>query len=157
MRRAIHFYKADAPYGCFSNFSAHPIQVDGVNWPTSEHYYQAHKFKGPELVDRIRALSSPADAAALGRSCPTMMRADWREVKVAVMRRALASKFSQHPDIRQILLSTGDAILVEHTENDAFWGDGGDGSGLNMLGRLLMEVRSSFQKDLAWSNVAGRK
>ena len=47
------------------------------------------------------------------------------------------------------VLSTGDSKLVEHTENDDYWGDGGDGSGKNMLGRILMEVRTSLRENLA--------
>lgn len=141
----IHFYKADEPYGCFSNFSAHPIRIDGMLWPTSEHYYQAHKFQASEITDQIRQLETPVEAAAVGRGNPSKMRPDWSQIKVDVMRKALVSKFNQHADIRQTLIETGEAVLVEHTENDAFWGDGGDGSGQNMLGRLLMEVRSTLK------------
>ena len=50
-------------------------------------------------------------------------------------------------DIRSILLGTGDATLVEHTENDAYWGDGGDGSGKNMLGKILMRVRERLRAE----------
>ena len=64
---------------------------------------------------------------------------------MALMRKAAHAKFSQHDDIRQVLLSTGDARIVEHTENDSYWGDGGDGSGKNMLGRILMEVRENLK------------
>jgi ribA/ribD-fused uncharacterized protein len=61
------------------------------------------------------------------------------------MREAVLAKFSQHPDLREILLATGDALIVEHTENDSYWGDGGDGSGVNMLGRILVEVRAALR------------
>ncbi len=57
------------------------------------------------------------------------------------MRRALQAKFTQHPELQQERLQTGDATLIEHTKNDSYWGDGGDGSGRNMLGKLLMKVR----------------
>ena len=56
------------------------------------------------------------------------------------MREALEAKFRQHADLAALLLSTGDALLVEHADND-YWGDGGDGSGKNMLERLLMSAR----------------
>jgi len=62
------------------------------------------------------------------------------------MRDALCAKFTQHDDLRRLLLSTGDAKLVEHTERDDFWGNGGDGSGANMLGRLLMELRDELRR-----------
>lgn len=61
------------------------------------------------------------------------------------MRQAVRAKFTQHDDIRAILLATGDAKLVEHTDNDAYWGDGGDGSGKNLLGQILMEVRDELR------------
>ena len=62
------------------------------------------------------------------------------------MRKAALAKFTQHDDLQVLLLSTGDAKLVEHTTNDSYWGDGGDGSGKNMLGRILMEVRENLSR-----------
>ncbi len=61
------------------------------------------------------------------------------------MRQALRAKFTQHDDLRILLLGTGEAVLVEHTEKDHYWGDGGDGSGKNRLGQLLMEIRSELR------------
>ena len=80
-------------------------------------------------------------AARMGRDRKKKLRRDWESVKVSVMREALLAKFEQHPQLRELLLSTADAKLVEHTERDDYWGDGGNGSGRNMLGQLLMEVR----------------
>ncbi len=77
------------------------------------------------------------------------MRRDWESVKVAIMRDTLMAKFTQHDELRVLLLSTGDAKIVEHTENDAFWGDGGDGSGKNTLGQLLMQVREALRTSAA--------
>jgi ribA/ribD-fused uncharacterized protein len=59
----------------------------------------------------------------------------------------VTAKFEQHPELAAALLATGDSRIVEHTENDSFWGDGGDGSGRNMLGRILMEVRARLRRD----------
>ena len=64
------------------------------------------------------------------------------------MGEVLRAKFTQHPQLRSLLLSTGDAELVEHTANDNYWADGGDGSGKNRLGQLLMELRSELRKEL---------
>jgi len=85
-------------------------------------------------------------AARLGRSRKQKLRRDWESVKVGVMRTAVLAKFTQYEELQTLLLSTGDAKLVEHTENDDYWGDGGDGSGRNKLGRILMEVRESFRE-----------
>lgn len=60
---------------------------------------------------------------------------------------AVWAKFSQNPDIAAEILATGDATLVEHTGKDFYWGDGGDGSGLNRLGSILMEVRARLRKE----------
>lgn len=62
------------------------------------------------------------------------------------MHEAVRAKFTQHGELREYLLGTGDARLVEHTESDAYWGDGGDGSGRNRLGEILMQVRSELRE-----------
>ncbi|WP_434781926.1 NADAR domain-containing protein [Corallococcus caeni] len=80
-------------------------------------------------------------AACMGRD--RKLRRDWEPVKVAVMREALQAKFSQHEDLARLPRATGDTKRVEQTENDVHWGDGGDGSGSNMRGRLLMELREA--------------
>jgi ribA/ribD-fused uncharacterized protein len=142
----VYFYSArEEPYGCFSNFSAHGFELDGAWWPTSEHYFQAQKFAGTPYVEQIRAARSPRVAADLGRSRKQPLRPDWESAKDDVMRRAVLHKFRAHRDIREVLLSTGDAPLVENAPGDYYWGCGADGSGRNMLGRILMEVREQLR------------
>lgn len=60
------------------------------------------------------------------------------------MLRVLKAKFSQHENLKQILLSTGTQKIIEHTENDNYWGDGGDGTGKNKLGKMLMQIRDEI-------------
>lgn len=67
------------------------------------------------------------------------------------MRRALEAKFRQHAELITLLLSTGDEELIEHTDTDCFWGDGGDGKGRNMLGHLLMELRGRLRDERSGS------
>jgi len=141
----IRFYRVGDEYGEFSNFSPHPISLSGKRWPTSEHYFQAQKFDDAAYVERIRKAHSPMEAANLGRDRKQKLRRDWESVKVEVMRTALRAKFTQHADLAALLLSTGDAKLIEHTHNDRYWADGGDGSGKNWLGRLLMELREELR------------
>lgn len=143
----IHFYKVSEPYGAFSNFAPYPIDLGGNRWPTSEHYFQAQKFPGTEHEEAIRQERSPTIAARMGRDRQRPLRADWESVKDDVMREAVRAKFTQHLELRALLLGTGDAELVEHTTNDHYWGDGGDGSGKNMLGRILMEVRTVLRAE----------
>lgn len=143
----ILFYGVADEYGELSNFARYPIKLDGKRWPSTEHYFQAQKFVDPAVRERIRRTSSPAEAARLGRSRKLRLRPDWEAIKVVVMRKAVQAKFEQHADLAALLLATGEATLVEHTPNDDFWGDAGDGSGRNMLGRVLMDVRDSLRKD----------
>lgn len=145
--KTILFYRLNEPYGEFSNFSPHPFKINGKQWPTSEHYFQAQKFAGTEHEEEIRQAKSPMIAARMGRSRQRPLRPDWETVKDEIMRQALRAKFTQRPELRKLLIETGDAQIIEHTRNDSYWGDGGDGKGKNRLGQLLMEVREQLQKE----------
>lgn len=141
----IRFYSLRDPYGEFSNFAPYPVYLDGQTWPTTEHYFQAQKFVDQVHQRAIREANSPMIAARMGRSRKRPLRPDWETVKLDVMRTAVRAKFQQHPALRELLLNTGDALLIEHTKNDSYWGDGGHGSGQNWLGRILMEVRGELR------------
>lgn len=141
----IRFYSVGDDYGEFSNFAAYPIKLDGQVWPTSEHYFQAKKFKDRAIQSKIRKAKTPMIAARMGRDRSRPLRRDWESAKVEVMMTALRAKFTQHEELRELLLSTGDEKIVEHTQNDSYWGDGGDGSGKNMLGRLLVRLRDELR------------
>ena len=146
---AIYFYSIlEVPYGVFSNFSAHEFTLDGEYWKTSEHYFQAQKFAhSPEDMAAIARASTPKRAAELGRERTRPLRKDWEEVKDDVMRRALAAKFEAHPELRELLLGTGDEELIEKTSGDYYWGCGTRGTGHNMLGKLLMELRDKLRSE----------
>lgn len=146
-RDVIRFYSASDEYGAFSNFARYPVRIGGSLWPTTEHYFQAQKFEDSRAREEVRKASTPMLAAQLGRDRRRKLRRDWQRVKVGIMRQAVEAKFRQHAELRELLLSTGDAKLVEHTDNDAFWGDGGDGSGRNELGRILMAVRDALRRE----------
>ncbi|XZN98637.1 MAG: NADAR family protein [Microcoleus sp.] len=148
----IYFYKVDEPYGCFSNFSLHDICIDGQKWLTVEHYYQAQKFvtsADERLVTAIRAVPTPQEAANLGRDPNYRLRADWEAVKISVMCEAVKTKFLTHTDIQQILLKTGDRLIVENSPTDYYWGCGCDQTGQNHLGKILMSVRHDISQSLA--------
>lgn len=139
----IMFYDWQDPYFEFTNFYRCSVKIDGKIWPTTEHYFQAQKFIGTPYEEHVRKLTTPREAFMFSRE-PTVqcwIRKDWQQVKDDVMKLALLHKFEQHDALRQKLVSTGDKELVEHTSNDSYWGDGGDGTGKNKLGCLLMEVR----------------
>ncbi|ELY4120764.1 NADAR family protein, partial [Cronobacter sakazakii] len=133
-------------YGVFSNFHSTGFSVSEIWWPTVEHYFQAQKFHDEILREKIRSLTSPMEAAKVGRSRNYPLREDWELIKDDVIRFAVLKKFSQNDEAKNILLSTGGAELIEHTKNDRYWADGGDGTGKNMLGKILMETRSVLHK-----------
>ena len=147
MAERIDFYSTKDPYGEFSNFATFPLEIDGKTWPTSEHYFQAQKFAGTPHEEELRAIESPMKVALAGRERHRPLRPDWEEVKDDVMRRALRAKFTQHDSLRELLLGTGESELVEHTKNDSYWGDGGDRTGGNMLGKLLVELREELRAE----------
>ncbi|MFE4800776.1 NADAR family protein [Streptomyces sp. NPDC056708] len=120
-------------------------------WPTSEHYFQAQKFIGTRHADLIRRARTPLRAAELGRDPSKPLRRDWDRVKDDVMRRAVATKFRAHADIRDILLSTADEEIVEDTTTDHYWGRGRTGTGKNMLGRILMRTRNQLRAEVQGS------
>jgi ribA/ribD-fused uncharacterized protein len=137
----IYFYSTREQYACFSNFSPHGFILDNLYWYTSEHYFQAQKFAGTSHLEQIRLAKTPKDAANMGRERSRPLRPDWEQVKDNIMKQAVLRKFETHVDIKEILLSTGDAEIVENSPIDYYWGCGADGSGKNMLGIILMEVR----------------
>ncbi len=147
MRATIRFYSVNDAYGELSNFARYPISLRGKKWPTTEHFFQAHTFQDERDREAVRNAGTPMLAARMGRDRKRKLRRDWESVKRAIMSEALGAKFRQHEDLRALLLGTGDALLIEHTENDSYWGDGGDGSGRNELGRLLMKLREDLRDE----------
>lgn len=141
----IWFYGRTNPYGEFSNFAHFPFMLEGKLWPTSEHYFQAQKFVGTEHEEAIRLTPKPNEAARMGRQRSRPLRPDWGQVKDDVMRKAVRAKFTSHESLRALLLSTGDEQLVENAPGDYYWGCGKDGTGRNMLGVILMELRAELR------------
>jgi ribA/ribD-fused uncharacterized protein len=122
--------------------------LKGRIWRTVEHYYQAQKFAGRDYEETIRSAGSPGKAKKLGNARDAKagpIRSDWAKVKEHVMYEALTAKFMQNEKIHDQLLETGHDILVERSKKDKYWGDGGNGSGLNRLGALLMHLREELK------------
>lgn len=142
----IKFYRTNEKYGPFSNFSRHSVELKGKSWPTSEHYYQAMKFLDEDVQEKIRLCKSPGAAAAMGRDRSLPLREDWDEVRDEIMRDVVYAKFTQHEDLKELLLNTEHEHIIEDSPVDFYWGCGHDGTGKNMLGRVLMEVRESLIK-----------
>lgn len=128
-------------YRWLSNFWPAPVLLFGSElYPTVEHAFQAAKTLDRAERDAIRTAPTPGTAKYLGRRCT--LRADWESVKLSAMRHLLMQKFA-HPELHALLMSTGDAMLVEgNTWGDRFWGVC-KGVGENHLGLMLMEIRAS--------------
>ena len=122
------------------------VCIDGQDWLTTEHYFQAQKFVGTPLVRTIRLMERPRDAFDKSRDprYTHWRRSDWEEMKEDIMFKALQAKFTQHEKLKRMLVGTKDRQLVERSPHDSYWGDGGDGSGKNRLGALLMRLRDDL-------------
>lgn len=147
-KETILFFREDQPYGSFSNFSADSITVDGQNYKTVEHFYQATKFQStdPDWAQIIMAQDVPILAFFKGQDRRHTCRSDWQVVKDDVMRVAVMTKALTHSHFRHELLETSDKHLVENNPKDSYWGCGKDGLGKNMLGKILMEIRSILSR-----------
>jgi N-glycosidase YbiA len=107
MHEPIYFYTPDGPFGDFSNFARYGVALDGLWWPTAEHFFQAQKFHDTEYREKIRRASSPRMAADLGRTRTLPLRPDWDTGRVAVMRRVVLAKFRAHASLRDMLRAGG--------------------------------------------------
>jgi len=144
----IDDFKGDFRF--LSNFYPSPIIWKNREWPSVEHAYQAAKSLLQFEQDEIRTCGPAWKAKKLGRK--VMMRPDWEENKADVMKELVRRKFQQNDLLRQSLLITEDAILIEGNGwHDNFWGDCGcdkcEGiKGQNMLGKILMEIREELKE-----------
>ena len=146
----IPFYRAnEKPYGAFSNLFRRPMEFEGRVYPTAEHAYQAGKARKDEVREWILSAPTPSLVAMAAHGLYTWdIVPEWSRTKFDRMRKVLKVKFSQHEDLKKLLLSTGNARLVEagRTDNavNRTWGEV-NGKGQNMLGVLLMEVRDEIR------------
>eukprot|EP01080_Neovahlkampfia_damariscottae_P006951 gene6951-11113_t len=144
--KTLNFGHQNDKFIIFTNFTDHQISIENKTWATSEHYFQAKKYEGTKYEEIVRNAKTPSEAKSLGNSRQLPLRKDWEEVKEDFMFKAILAKFTQHEDLKQILLETNDLYLNEKAP-DSYWGDGMNGSGLNRLGYVLMKVRDEIKKN----------
>jgi len=142
----IYFHNEELPHGYLSNFSRHSIIIKGIEWSTVEHYYQAHKFEDKIIQEQVRMAPTPRLAKQIANDNKESMVNNWNDIKEEIMYAGLYAKFTQHPGIHRDLLETGKMVLCEHSPHDSYWGDGGDGTGRNRLGVLLMKIREQIRR-----------
>ena len=142
MKKKIESFSGE--YKFLSNFYSVDVQFEGVYYPSVEHAFQAAKTVDRRERGVIREAISAGAAKRLGKK--VTLRPGWDELRVKVMKELVLQKFKDYPVLRKELLDTGDAELVEGNHwHDYFWGVC-DGRGENMLGKILMEVRSELSK-----------
>jgi ribA/ribD-fused uncharacterized protein len=139
MAKLIDSFRGD--YYFLSNFYPATVQYDGITYQNNEAAFQAQKCL--TITEQLKFADMDASSAKrLGRK--VMLRPDWEQVKVRLMKEIVRMKFVQNPDLKEKLLATGDATLIEgNTWGDRTWGKV-DGVGMNLLGKILMEVREEL-------------
>ena len=155
--KLVCFLSEEAP---LSNWYNSPMKIDGITYSCVEQYFMSEKAKAghrDEISDQIMEASSPSKMCHLGKKIKGNLEFD----EIAVMKKAINTKFD-NPNLKQYLLSTGDAKLCEATGN-SYWGIGvylntrdiynitkweNNKLGQNKLGQLLMEKRADLKQKL---------
>lgn len=170
----VFFWKAEKePYGwfgvvscgilsfflrSFSNWYMRETPHNNMSFWSSEHhfmYLKAVLMRDHEVAQKILHCKSPHEAKKLGRAVRQWNEKLWLAKRESIMYEACMAKFTVHDDLRAKLLGTGDAVLVEASPLDKIWGiglaedDAGARNekawqGLNLLGKVLMHVRSDL-------------
>ena len=141
----VYANKDDISYGFLGNFHSSQVKIKISTtqniFPTSENAFQASKCINSNDIEKFTKCSA---LSAFYTGHKIAIRSDWNDVKNIIMEKVIYNKFSQNEVLREKLLATGDAYLIEHTpvkNRDKYWADNKDGTGMNMLGKCLMNVR----------------
>lgn len=148
------------PTGKLSQWFNQPFVENGITFPTAEHYMMYHKallFNDKHIAYMLTSNPArhPREIKALGRKVKNFNNNVWEKHRLSIVTEGNWLKFSQNPDLKDYLLSTGDAELIEASPYDAIWGIGIDErdfkagkpyTGLNLLGIALMDVRKRLRE-----------
>ena len=153
----VLFYRATHRFGCFSNFYRANISIDGLKFICNEQYIMYQKavlFNDKISADKILKSNNPMQIKTYGRAVKGFNEDLWVQYREQIADQCNRAKFTQHNDLRKILLSTGDALIAEASPSDKIWGIGVDElmgkniktwKGFNLLGKSLMRVREEIQ------------
>lgn len=178
-KKEIKFYSKNKEYREFSNMFIAPFEIEGVVYPSVEHYYQSAKWEDANMKKFITSARSAALAKEFSYLKPGRWTSDenkklinkakeytkknnlsfnknFDKIKYDVMVNGVREKFKQNENLMTLLLSTGDAVLMENSP-DSYWGIGKDGTGRNNLGNILMNLRDSMLNLLEDSKTITRK
>jgi ribA/ribD-fused uncharacterized protein len=148
--------------GEFSQWYPSTFEIDGKTYNCAEQYMMYQKalhFGDISTAKRIMKEPRPKEQKALGRSITPFDADSWMNVCFEIVKRGNVAKFTQNPKLLKVLLSTGDKELVEASPYDKIWGiglsetdpkiyDKSNWDGLNLLGKVCMEVREELKKDV---------
>ena len=165
----LYFWKATKEAGgvgpgCFSQWWPSPFRIGEQEYPTAEHfmmYSKANLFGDEEIAKQILETESPKEVKSLGRQVRDFDSDLWREHRFAVVLRGNLAKFSQNPELKEYIFTTGESIIVEASPTDTIWGIGlteeqartvsPDGwKGMNLLGFALMRTRNLLECGLEY-------
>lgn len=166
--RYVCFWKPSPKHGqrgigpeCFSQWALSPFQIGAHTYRTAEHWMMAGKarlFGDDDRLNAILAAEHPSRVKRLGRRVTPFDDATWRAHRFDLVVEGNVAKFRQHPDMRAVLMATGDAVLVEASPLDRIWGIGATEDdptahdptrwgGLNLLGFALMQARDVLARE----------
>lgn len=134
-------------YRFLSNFYMHPVEYEGILYPSSEHAYQAAKTLDPTLRQVIANMKTPGETKKAGRRL--QLRDNWDSIKNGIMLDIVRIKF-QDPKLQLKLLATGNAELIEGNTWGDCWFGVCNGVGENHLGKILMKVRHEILMEAAF-------
>ena len=142
MEKAITSFRGE--FAFLSNMHSVPVEWDGRTYQNSEAAFQSAKALEPEERNAFCSLNG---VSAKRQGKKVLLRRDWEDVKDEIMEEVVRAKFTQNPDLAQMLLDTGDVPITEgNTWHDTFWGvDTRTGQGENHFGKILMKVRDELK------------
>lgn len=133
-------------YYMLSNWSAHSIVVDEVEYKTVDHAYHAAKFDDPKIKLKVSEANSPLTAKKVANDFLHLQKQLTQEDKIELMKKLNILKANQHKEVRDALIKSGDAEIIEDSPFDDFWGIGANGKGRNEMGKIWMEIRAQMLK-----------
>lgn len=154
----VLFWGSDCP---FSNWYPAPFTWRGLSFANTEQFMMYHKsllMNDEETAKELLSTTDPRKAKGLGRKVKNYDEAEWEKSRLSVMITGCAAKFSQNPKLKELLLGTGNKVLVEASPFDKVWGIGLDQGdpraldpkqwrGRNLLGVSLIAVREDLSYD----------
>lgn len=164
---AVFFHLPQEPYGFLSNWYLSQFDLDGVHYSSMEQYIMYQKcvlFGDKATAKKVLLTDVPSEQQKLGKLCSGYINGVWAGARQAIAMRGLLAKFSQNADLKEQLLNTSEAYLVECAHSDKIWAcgirlteserfDATKWTGQNILGFALMAVREIIKKNREVNNI----